>query len=289
MFWQMITIEQTKITRRAILWVELAILAVGVLVLNLALFAVLRAGDTGDGQAMPPQLVEVLEQQIVWPAGLNSALDFASGANLGGMLIIILVGAVVAQEYTWRTLQLWLSQGVSRPLFLAAKFAALLLPIGLMVLVPLLVGGLITAVFSQQITGSIPFGEVEWGQLLLTAVKVGYTLLPYASLAFFLAILSRSTIVAIGGGLAYALLLEGIVVELLAFIGGVWAEIGQYLPAGLAQGLMATGSGLTVEVNNGIAPAVQRLDPLPAAIGIALYTIIFIGLSSVVFRRQDLG
>lgn len=289
MFWQMITIEQNKITRRAILWVELAILAVGVLVLNLALFAVLRAGDTGDGQAMPPQLTGMLEQQLVWPAGLNSALDFASGANLGGMLIIILVGAVVAQEYTWRTLQLWLSQGVSRPLFLAAKFAALLLPIGLMVLVPLLVGGLITAVFSQQIIGSIPFGEVEWGQLLLTAVKVGYTLLPYASLAFFLAILSRSTIVAIGGGLAYALLLEGIVVELLAFVGGIWAEIGQYLPAGLAQGLMATGSGLTVEVNNGIAPAVQRLDPLPAAIGIGLYTLIFIGLSIVVFRRQDLG
>src|SRR5512134_2513977 len=105
MFWQMITIEQSKITRRTMLWVELALLAIGIVVLHLALYGALQAGDMG-GEAMQAELVEQMEQTLVWPAGLDSAVDFAAGPNLGGILIIILVGAVVAQEYTWRTLQL---------------------------------------------------------------------------------------------------------------------------------------------------------------------------------------
>lgn len=288
MFWQMITIEQSKITRRAILWIELGLLALAVVVLHVALYAAIQAGQLS-GEGMPPELIEQMEQSLVWPAGLAGALDFAAGPNFGGLLIIVLVGAVMAQEYTWRTLQLWLSQGIPRPLFLAAKFTALLLPILLMVLVPLLFGGLITALFTQQITGSIPFGEVEWGRVLTNALAVAYTLLPYAGLAFFLAVLSRSTIVAIGGGLAYAMLVEGIVVELLGLVGGTWAQIGQYLPAGLARGLLAMSGGLTIEIEGAMAPAVQYLDPLPAAIGIALYTLLFLGLSILIFRRQDLG
>jgi ABC-type transport system involved in multi-copper enzyme maturation permease subunit len=288
MFWQMITIEQSKITRRAILWIELALLAFAVVMLHVALYAAIQAGELS-GEGMPPALIEQMEQSLVWPAGLAGALDFAAGPNFGGLLIIVLVGAVMAQEYTWRTVQLWLSQGVSRPLFLAAKFVALLLPILLMVLVPLLFGGLITGVLTQQLTGSIPFGEVEWGRVLTNALAVAYTLLPYAGLAFFLAVLSRSTIVAIGGGLAYAMLLEGIVVELFGLMGGVLGQIGQYLPAGLARGLLATSGGLTIELEGAMAPAAQYLDPLPAAMGIALYTALFLGLSILIFRRQDLG
>lgn len=288
MFWQMITIEHSKITRRAILWIELVLLAIGVVMLHVALYAAIQAGDlTGEG--MPPVLVEQMEQSLIWPSGLAGALDFAAGPNLGGLLIIVLVGAVVAQEYSWRTLQLWLSQGVPRPLFLAAKFTALLLPILLMVLVPLLFGGLITALFTQQITGSIPFGEIEWGRVLVNALSVAYTLLPYASLAFFLAVLTRSTIVAIGGGLAYALLLEGVVVEILGLLGGTWGQIGRYLPAGLARGLLTMNGGLTVELEGAMMPTVQYIDPLPAAVGIALYTLLFLGLSIYIFRHQDLG
>jgi ABC-type transport system involved in multi-copper enzyme maturation permease subunit len=284
----MITIEQSKITRRTMLWVELALLAIGIVVLHLALYGAIQAGELSS-EGMPPEMVEQMEQTLVWPAGLDSALSFAAGPNLGGILIIVLVGAVVAQEYTWRTLQLWLSQGVPRPIFLAAKFIALLLPVLMIVLVALLFGGLVTALLSQLITGSIAFAEVDWGHVLLNTLGTAYTLLPYAGLAFFLAVLSRSTIVAIGGGLAYNLLLEGIAVELLGFVGGVWAEIGQYLPAGLGRGLLATNSGMTVEIGGQVAPATPLLDPLPAAIGIALYTLVFLGLSILIFRRQDLG
>jgi ABC-type transport system involved in multi-copper enzyme maturation permease subunit len=201
MFWQVVTIEQTKLFKRAILWVELALLALGVIALHLLLYFALRVS----GEAMAdPAVAEQIKQTLVWPAGLENAANFAAGPNLGGLLLIVLVGAAVAQEYSWRTFQLWLSRGVPRPLLITGKFTALLLPIALFVLVPLVAGGVVTAFFSATILGAIPFGEVEWGSLLVGALKTAYSLLPYAGLAFFLAVLSRSTIVAVGGGLATA-------------------------------------------------------------------------------------
>jgi ABC-2 type transport system permease protein len=282
MFWHMFIIEQLKLFKRAILWVELVLIGVGVLALN-ALFIVITRMDSTN------PAVGQLEQTLVWPDGLMQSVGLAAGPGLGGILIVILVGAITAQEYSWRTLQLWLSRGVPRSTFLTAKFMALLLPTLLLVVTPLLVGGLITAVFSQIILGHIPLAAVEWSNLAVTTLATAYTLLPYAGLAFFLAVATRSTIVAVGGGLAYTLLLEGIVVQLLTFAGGSWAAVGRYVPAGLAQGLLSLDRNATMTIDGQAAPPIQYLEPGTAAVGIALYILIFVALSIIIFRRQDLG
>ena len=282
MFWNMLVIEQQKLFKRTLVWVELGLMGLGVAALNLLFFAITRLESSG---AMAGQV----EETLVWPAGLLQSVGLAAGPGLGGILIVVLVGAVTAQEYTWRALQLWLSRGVPRSTFLAAKFLALLLPILLLVLTPLLVGGLVTAVFSQILLGEIPCNAVAWGDLALTTLATAFSLLPYAGLAFLLAVATRSTIAIVGGGLAYVLLLEGITVQLLTFAGGAWAEIGRYLPAGLAQGMLQVGVSATVEVGGQAAPSIQYLEPGVAAIGIALYSLAFIGLSIALFRRQDLG
>ncbi len=282
MFWNMLVIEQQKLFKRTLVWVELGLMGLGVAALNLLFFAITRLESSG---AMAGQV----EETLVWPAGLLQSVGLAAGPGLGGILIVVLVGAVTAQEYTWRALQLWLSRGVPRSTFLAAKFLALLLPILLLVLTPLLVGGLVTAVFSQILLGEIPFNAVAWGDLALTTLATAFSLLPYAGLAFLLAVATRSTIATVGGGLAYVLLLEGITVQLLTFAGGAWAEIGRYLPAGLAQGMLQIGVNATVEVGGQAAPSIQYLEPGVAAIGVALYSLAFIGLSIALFRRQDLG
>jgi ABC-2 type transport system permease protein len=282
MFWNMLVIEQQKLFKRTLVWVELGLMGLGVAALNLLFFAITRLESSG---AMSGQMAETL----VWPAGLLQSVGLAAGPGLGGILIVVLVGAVTAQEYTWRALQLWLSRGVPRSTFLAAKFLALLLPILLLALTPLLVGGLVTAVFSQLLLGEIPFNAVAWDDLALTTLATAFSLLPYAGLAFLLAVATRSTIATVGGGLAYVLLLEGITVQLLTFAGGAWAEIGRYLPAGLAQGMLQVGVSASVEVGGQAAPSIQYLEPGAAAIGVALYSLAFIGLSIALFRRQDLG
>lgn len=282
MFWQMVNVEHSKIFKRAILWTELALLALIVIAVNGIAFTVLKGGSSGADSG--------IEQFLTWPEALIASLSVSAGPNLGGLMIIVLVGALMAQEYTWGTLQMWISRGIPRPLFLGAKFTAILLPALLLVLTPLIVGALVSAVFSLILLGGIPFAQVTWGQLGLDTILYTYSLLPYAGLAFLLAVASRSTVVSIGGGLAYVLLIEGIALQLIgSVLGGIWAQIGTYLPGGLAKGLLSLNSGLTVEVGDSPGLVTPFLEPGPAAVGIGLYIVLFVVVSILIFRRQDLN
>ena len=185
-------------------------------------------------------------------------------------------------------MQLWLSNGISRPVLLLAKFTAVLLPSLLLVLAPFVAGALTTAVFTQNLQGSLPFAQVDWWQAALSIGRTAFTLLPYAALTFFLAVISRSTVVAIGGGLAYAMLIEGVLVQLLTFVGGTWAKIGQYLPAGLSNSLAAL-NRVSASSGTGLVTQAEGVSMATAVPGIALYTLLFVGLAIFAFRRQDLG
>lgn len=283
MFWQMIAVEQKKLNGRKILWIELAIMAAAAVLLPLLIYIASQSDGSG---SLVITTDGPVDDMLVWPLALNVGRDLGSGGFLGGLLIVILVGTLTAQEYGWRTMQLWLGQGVSRPVLLLAKFTAVLLPALLLVVVPFAVGGLTTAVFTQNLQGSLPFAEVNGWQAALSLIRTAYTLLPYAALAFFLAIVSRSTVVAIGGGLAYTVLIEGVITQLFTFVGGTWATIAQHLPAGLSSSLS------TLNRVTDAAPAplpAEMVDPGTAVLGIALYTLFFVGLALLAFRRQDLG
>ena len=145
-----------------------------------------------------------------------------------------------------------------------------------------------TAVFTQNLQGSLPFAEVDWWQAALSILRTAYTLLPYAALTFLLAVASRSTVVAVGGGLAYTLLIEGVLMQLLGLVGGTWAKIGQYLPAGLSNSL-ASLNRVSRQTNSGLVTQADGLSMETAVIGIALYTLLFVGLAVLAFRRQDLS
>lgn len=285
MFWSLLKIEQTKLLKRAMLWIEIGLLALLVVAFPLLLFAALRSAPAS--AQFPEDVRAQLQQMVTWPVGLSTLLSFASGNSLGGLLLIVLVGALTGQEYTWRTLHLWLSHGASRAGLLAAKFAALLLPIALIVLTPVLIGGTLTAYFTVVLNGALNPSDIDFGQLVLDIAGTAYTLLPYAALAFLLAVATRSTVAAIGGSLAYSMLIEGVLMQILQFVGGALAKITIYLPAGLAVGLMG-GPGGHVTVNGQAAAPLTYLDPAPAALGIALYTFILVGLALWVFRKQDL-
>jgi ABC-type transport system involved in multi-copper enzyme maturation permease subunit len=70
-------------------------------------------------------------------------------------------------------------------------------------------------------------------------------------------------------------LVEDVLLQLLGLAGGTWAKIGQYLPAGLGNSLASTNQ-------------IDGVSMATAVIGIALYTVLFVGLAVLAFRRQDL-
>lgn len=287
MFMRTYSIEQTKLMRRPLPWIILAVLAGAILLINGLNYLVLNSGLGAD---MGLEITEEVRRQITWPGSLLNALSIAGGSALGGFLVVILSGTTMAQEYTWRTLQQWLGRGVPRPVFLAAKFAALLPPILLMVLTPLLVGGVLTALFTVQLNGSLGFDQVAWGSVALRALATAYTLLPYAALTFFLAVATRSTVAAVGIGVAFALLVEGIILQMAALFSEALARLTLYLPAGLAQSLLQSQRLVQVSVDGEmVTTGAELLSPAVAVAGIAVYTLLFLALSMIIFRRQDLN
>jgi ABC-type transport system involved in multi-copper enzyme maturation permease subunit len=289
MFWNLLANENTKNMRRSMLWIELGLLVIFILLIHVLLFSVLQLNLGGEAATAGSQAQ--LSDSLTWPGALTNVLNFVGGNVLGGLLLITFVGAVTAQEYSWRTLHLWLSRGTPRPGLLAAKFTALLLPILLVVLVALLSGALVSGVFTVLLEGGLPLDQINIAHLALSLLRTAYTLLPYAALTFLLAIATRSSVVAIGGGLAYSLLGEGLILQMLGLLGGGVSKILAYLPAGLANSLMNLNmpAAQVQAQGGGLGMQVELLPPGPAAIGIAAWTLSFFGLALWIFRRQDIS
>ena len=278
--------EAHKLTRRALLWIEMGLLGLLVSALYAALLAVLAHPQ---GQNLAPEAVTALRASLRWPQGLLGALTFANGGELGGLFAVVLVGALVAQEYTWRTLPLWLGRGVSRPAYLLAKAAALTGALALLALVPLVAGGAVSGAVTWREVGYLPWEAIPWGDLLLGWLRVLLTLAPYAALTLLVAVVSRSPLTAIGVGLGYNLLVENLAVEVLLMLSPQAACVARYLPGLAAKAALAPlTAGMQVEMGLQRQGAALLLEPGTATWVLLGYTLALLTLALVAFRRQDI-
>lgn len=273
MFWQLTIAETEKILKRKILWVQLGILG-GLLLIVMA------------AMRLSPVAAESAPQAL-WPRALVTALEFGAGPTIGGFIVVILVGAVVAQEYAWRTVQTWLSNGISRTTLLGAKALAFVLPLLAIVLVPLLLGGTLSAIFTMQAQSGIDASQVDFAQLGLGVLRTSYTLLPFAALAFTLAVVGRSAVTAIGGGVALVIG-ESVSGQILALFGEPGMLVVRLLPSSLSTSVLSANQAIVTTAV--AAPSAPHLsDPAWAALGIALYTTVLLAAAGLAFRRQDLA
>lgn len=264
MFINVFRAQQAKTLQSRVLWVEVALLAGFAGLMTILVNSVGElAGDRPSSLA--GQLTDILET--------------TAASTMGGTLVLVLAGALMAEEYGWRSLHLWLGQGVSRPTFLWTKFASLLLPIALFFLVAAAVTAPLAAFFLGRKTATVGPITDQLGALLSTGALGAYGILPYAALAMLLAVAGRSMLVAVGGGLGLTLVVENLLVQLLAMLGGGAMQIVPYLPTVLSQSVL----GADPEA------AFTPLGSGPAAALIARYTIAFLGLATVLFLRQDLS
>ncbi len=284
LFFTLVRMEIRKLRGRALFWVEIGLLALLVAALYVALLAMLAQPP----QNMPPAVVEEIRASLHWPQGLLAALAFGNGGELGGLFAVVLTAAVVAQEYSWRTVHLWLGRGVGRGVYLAAKALGVALGLGLLALVPLLVGGLVTGLATWHDTGVLPWNAIPWSQVFTGWLRVGLTLAPYAALTLLIAVVTRSTLAALGVGLGYNLLVENLAAEVLLLVSPQAARVARYLPGLAAKAVLAPlTEGLQVEMGMQRAGAAILLKPGPAAGLLLFYTALALGLAWWAFRRQD--
>ncbi len=280
-------LELPKLLKRRMTWVLVLILTALIVTLDVSIYATLHNPRAMEGR--PPEMETHLWATLCWPTAFADLLEAAGGNNLGALMLVILAGAMMAQEYSWRTAHLWLGHGVSRGALLGSKFVTLAVACLLFVLAILAVGAPLTAWFTVQHTGALSLEGVSAADLSLSVLRTVYTLLPVVALTLMVAVLTRSATAAIGVGLAWALLVEQIFRELLAMAGGIWAELVHYLPGGLAEALIRLNRetfGLEMGIYGGTGEL--PLEPWAAALGIALYTAVFLAVAYGIFRRQDL-
>ncbi|HZJ03469.1 MAG TPA: ABC transporter permease subunit [Thermoleophilia bacterium] len=266
MFWNVFLAQQTKILKQRIVWIELVLLAGLVALISAAPYIV------GDQNAAGSRNLSLTREVADLVATMGEA-------TIGGLLVVILAGTATAQEYSWRSLHQWLSNGVSRLVFLGGKFASLLLPLVLIPATALVVATPVTAFFLQRQQGTLGSLTEHLPDMLLTVPLTAYALMPYAAMAVLLAVAGRSMATAIGGGLAFTLVVENLASQLLMVLGGSAAKLVAYLPSGFARGLLGSGP-----------EGGPELFPAPvAAAGIAAYTALFFVAALWILRRQDLS
>ncbi len=269
-----LNIERVKLFRRLLFWVEL-----GIVTAIVVLFLTLSFGLMMSGQ-MPQEAEAQLNQVVRWPAGMLMSGGMAASTGLGSILVVVLVGASVAQDYTWGTLALLLSHGVPRPVALLAKLTVLIAGMLIIAVAATLLGGALSALYTVIVSGDLPLQAADFEQALALIVKSVVSLLPYIGLTLLLAVMSRSTVAAIGGGIG-VMVGESILSQLMMLFGGVLAKAAMLLPSMLGQQLMGGAGEIPMDLP-------LPLDPMSAALGLAAYGLIFTALALWRFQRQDL-
>ena len=236
------------------------------------------------GQAQPPgaptieQLRETLV--IVTPERVQ---DFGVGvvSGFGSVMLIVFAASHVGTEFGWGTLRTLLAHGASRGGFLVSKSLSLLLYAAVFMLVGTLaaIGGsyAVASVAGLPAGSGVDFAEVAW-----VAAKSGYTFVPYMALALAVAVWSKSA----GAGIATGLVVyfaEGLVANILVSLNKDYAEIVNWGLSRNASALTQTASGPATQ-----DPTAATLpDAAQAAIVLAVYSLIFVGLAYWRLRSRD--
>jgi ABC-type transport system involved in multi-copper enzyme maturation permease subunit len=204
----------------------------------------------------------------------------------GGVFALMLGVLAVGSDYGWDTLKTVLVQRPSRLGVFGAKLAAL--AVGLVpFVVAIFVGG---AVASVLIAGAED-ASVDWPSTweLVRGLAAGwFVLATWAALGVALAVASRGTALAIGLGILYALVIEGLLSTLASEVAWLDGLVEYFLRANAYSLVTAIGVPTATLGDNGpgsfFGPFVGAGQ---AVLVMTVYVAAFVGLSAALIRRRD--
>ena len=265
--------ELLILRKRAATWILLGIWALlGVFFAYIVPYA-LDPGDATGGvrQFLPESL----------PATLIEGFPF-----FGGVFALMLGVFALGSEYGWDTLKSLFTQRPGRLRVFAAKLAALAIVLIPFVLV-LFALGAVASIVIAQIEGAPADFPSAW--LLLRAAAAGWLILfAWATLGVLLGVLTRGTSLAIGVGILYALVIEGLLsafadsVSLFEPLTQVFLRANGY---SLAEAL-----GTSVEAIEANGPGAYSGPIVGSAQALAVLVAsaaVFAAVAALVLRRRD--
>jgi ABC-2 type transport system permease protein len=204
----------------------------------------------------------------------------------GGVFALMLGVLAFGSEYGWDTLKTLFTQGPGRGRVFAAKLAALALVLVPFVLVVFL-GGTVASVALAQGEGASADLPSAW--LVVRALGAGWLILAvWAALGVLLAVSTRGTSLAIGVGILYTLVIEGLVSALAGEVDVLEPLVEVFVRANAYS--LAAPLGLTFEGAAGNGPGAYSgpiVDSVRALLVLAALAGAFVAVAASMLRRRD--
>jgi ABC-2 type transport system permease protein len=229
------------------------------------------------------------------PGGLEQFLPESLPGTLldgfpffGGVFALMLGVFALGSEYGWGTLKTLFTQRPGRLRVLAAKLAALAI-----VLVPFVLTLFAAGAVASYVIAQIEGAPVDWPSawLLVRAIAGGWLILAvWAALGVLLGVLTRGTSLAIGVGILYALVIEGLLSAFAESVSALEPLTNVFLRANgysIAAGLGA--SSQNIESNGPGAFSGPFVDSPQAIAVLAAFTLAFAALTALLLRRRDVA
>lgn len=222
-------------------------------------------------------LIPLLPQNLV--ANITNSFPF-----FGGTVVLILGALAMGSEFTWGTLTPVFTQRAGRLKVFFAKLAAIAIALVPFVLIVFLLGFFASSLIAWREGQSLGLPPL-WG--LTKALGTTWFLMAvWASFGVLLAVLSRGTALAIGLGIIYGLVIEGIIssfgrqIDLLADISnGLLRTNGYSLISSLGVAIQAdAGPG---QFGGEMVPGIQAFLVLGG------YIVLFIAAAAAILKWRD--
>ena len=286
--------EFFKLRKRMMTWI-LAALIVGLIIL---LYSILwsisgRAGGYFDRDLGRRIQYQELRRGIFLQAGAPFALQII--AQFGSLLAVIFAAGAAGSEYSWGTVRLMATASSGRLRLITARFIVTCALVAMGTLLAVAVALAYSAVITTYYGGA-DFSFITASFLreqFLSWARTVYVMLPFVSLAFAAAIVGRSTLAGVGVGLAVTFL-EPLIGSLMRLGGARWESVPNYLISANRSVVLAQNKLPVGLPEFSFGPSKNELarqgafSAEGAAIIIAIYTISFIALAFIVYRRRDI-
>jgi ABC-2 type transport system permease protein len=275
-----IAAELLVLRKRRSMWILLGIwTALGIFFSYLLPYVEYRNGDIGAREPDQTPLEELLPESLV--GHLSVGFPF-----FGGVFAIMLGVLALGSEYGWGTLRTVFVQRPGRLRVFAAKLVAL--GVGL---VPFVLSVFAVGAVASYAIARAEGVEANWP----SAWDVGRALVAdwlilavWAALGIALGVLSRGTALAIGVGILYALVVEGLLSAFADQVGLLEPLVEMFLRANAYSLVESLGASTADVENNGpgsfSGPWVGGEQAILALVG---YIAVFLLLSGFLLRRRD--
>lgn len=221
---------------------------------------------------------------------LPKGLPVLSGgfAFFGGAIMLMLGVLSIGSDYGWGTLKTLFTQGPGRMRIFGAKLIAL----GV-VLVPFVVLIYATGAVASSLIAMQEDAAITWpaAQDLIEAVLASWFILAaWTALGVMLAVLTRGTALAIGVGILYSFLIEGLLSALADSVSFLDSIVEFFLRAnGYSLAAVVGASRESVSDNGPGGFSGPYVSGGQAVLVLALYTAVFLGIAAYALRRRDVA